>query len=65
MSEQLTLPEAAVLLRTPYYTAHRLALRGALGPVTRVAGRWLIDRVGVHAYIEQRAYSEASPHAGK
>jgi hypothetical protein len=41
----------------PYYTAHRLALRGALGPVQQIAGRWLLDADSVQAYIDQRAKS--------
>jgi hypothetical protein len=52
--KRITLPAAAVLLRLPYYTAHRLALRGALGSVEQVAGRWLLDADSVRAYIEQR-----------
>jgi hypothetical protein len=55
--KQITLPVAAVLLRMPYYTAHRLALRGALGPVQQIAGRWLLDADAVQAYIDQRAKS--------
>jgi predicted site-specific integrase-resolvase len=51
---RITLPAAAVLLRLPYYTAHRLALRGALGPIEQMAGRWLLDAEEVRAYCEQR-----------
>jgi hypothetical protein len=57
----ITLPAAAALLRVPYYTAHRLALRGSLGSVHQIAGRWLLEADGVRAYIEQRA--TASPLA--
>src|SRR6266536_1011741 len=44
---KITLPQAAVLLHVPDYTCRRLALRGALGPIENVAGRWLLDAVAV------------------
>jgi hypothetical protein len=51
----ITLPEAAVRLHLPYYAAHRLALAGQLGPVQRIANRWLLDPSGVQKYLEQQA----------
>jgi len=57
LDNHITLPQAAALLRVPYYTAHRLALRGSLGFVHQIAGRWLLEADGVRAYIEQRAKS--------
>lgn len=53
MKTEITLPQAAVLLGLPWYTAHRLATRGALGPVRRIAGRWLLHEVEVRAYAQR------------
>lgn len=53
-SHSITLPEAAVRIGRPWYTAHRLALSGALGPLEQVAGRWILTIAGVDAYLERR-----------
>ena len=62
MKTEISLPQAAVLLGLPWYTAHRLATRGVLGPVRRIAGRWLLDEAEVQAYA-QRAETERNETA--
>jgi hypothetical protein len=52
--DDITLPQAAALIGLPWYTAHRLALRGELGPVRQIAGRWLLQQSHVLAFVERR-----------
>ena len=61
LEKDITLPEAAVRLRLPYYTAHRLALRGLLGPVRQIAGRWILSDDRVTAYLDQRGKLAVDP----
>lgn len=55
MKTEITLPQAAALLGLPWYTARRLALRGALGPVRQITDRWLLDEAEVLAYAHRAA----------
>lgn len=52
--------QVATRLGLPYHTCRRLALRGALGPLERIAGRFLLDPDAVQRYADERAKSAAS-----
>ena len=47
---EVTLPHAASRIRRTWHFAHKLALRGELGPLRQVAGRWLL---GIYANERQ------------
>ena len=55
MDNEVTLPQAAAQLGLPWHAAHKLALRGELGRVRQVAGRWLVPKIGIDAYIKRTA----------
>jgi hypothetical protein len=59
--KEISLPQAAVRLGLPWHAAHKLALRGVLGPVRQVAGRWLITEAGLESYLgnHQTSHSQA------
>ena len=57
--DEFSLPQAAYRLRLPWHAAHKLVLRGELGPARQEAGRWRVSATGVDAYLARIAASEA------
>jgi predicted site-specific integrase-resolvase len=54
MITEITLPDAASRLHLPWHAANKLAMKGDLGAVRQVAGRWLVSEEGVLAYLERQ-----------
>lgn len=50
LDDLVPLPQAASELGLQWYTTRRLALRGALGPLQRIAGRLLLTRAGIDVF---------------
>jgi hypothetical protein len=58
----LSIADAAILCKRPYISMYNAATSGALGPVHRAAGRYLLTVEGVEAYrranqVEKQASS--------
>lgn len=65
MEREITLPQAALRLGLPWHAAHKLALRGLLGPVRQLAGRWLVPEVGVEAYAKRMQHPESNSRTAR
>lgn len=51
---EITLPEAAMLLRLRWHSCHSLMCSGALGTPRKVGGQWRLAAAAVEAYRATR-----------